>query len=104
MDDAEHDGHLHLVRVREHQRIVRLVPGGVQTERIDVTSGLGNDRAVGLREAPPRVPDVQRLGEDVVVHEAGIHGEDAHEQDDVPPAVNNALLALKRGYAQAATH
>jgi len=29
------------------------------------------------------VEQVQRLGEKVVVDEASIHGEDAHEQDDV---------------------
>jgi hypothetical protein len=31
---------------------------------------------------------VQRLGEDVVVHEPGEHGEGAHEDDDVATAVN----------------
>ncbi len=36
-------------------------------------------------EVPTRVPDMERLGEDIVVHEASVNGEDAHQKDDVSP-------------------
>lgn len=87
MDDTEDDGHLHLVRVGEDERVVRAVPVGVKAERVGVSGRLGKDEAgrVG-RPLPTRLPDAQRLGEDVVVHEPGEHGEGAHEDDDVATA------------------
>ena len=36
--------------------------------------------------APRRAEDVDRLGEDVVVDEAGVDGEQTHHQDDVATA------------------
>ena len=36
--------------------------------------------------APRRAEDVDRLGEDIVVDEAGVDGEQAHQQDDVATA------------------
>ena len=36
--------------------------------------------------APRRAEDVDRLGEDIVVDEAGVDREQAHQQDDVATA------------------
>lgn len=89
MNDTEDDGHFHLVRVGEDESVVRAVPVWVEAERVGVSGRLGKDEAgrVG-RPFPAGLPDVQRLGEDVVVHEPGEHGEGAHEDDDVATAVN----------------
>jgi hypothetical protein len=39
-----------------------------------------------LREVPSRVPDVETLRKNIVVHEAGVDGEHAHEKNDVSTA------------------
>ena len=36
-------------------------------------------------DAPRRTEDVERLGEAVVVNQARVDGEDAHEEDEVAP-------------------
>ena len=85
MNDAEDDRHLHLVRVGKDEEVFRAVPGGVETEGVTVVGKHTNDGRlmVARRNVPSGVEQVQRLGEKVVVDEASIHGEDAHEQDDV---------------------
>lgn len=37
-------------------------------------------------DVPGRAKDIERFGEAVIVDEAGVHGEYAHEQDQVAPA------------------
>lgn len=39
--------------------------------------------AVHGRHVPPRAKEVHRLGEAIVVDEAGVHGEQPHQQQDV---------------------
>ena len=84
MNDTKHDRHLHLVRIRKEQRIFSSVPAGIDTHGICMAIG-HSPRGVG-GEVPSRVEDVQRLGEDVVVQESGVHREQTHKQDDVPAA------------------
>ena len=93
VDDTKHDGHLHLVRVREEELVVGTMPGRVKTEGIGVTIRDRGHRLspVMLRPRPARMEDVQRLGEDVVVEESGIDGEKTHEQDDVPTAASESV-------------
>ena len=38
------------------------------------------------------MPDLQRLGEDVVVHKACIHGEKSHEQNDISSTIVSTLM------------
>jgi hypothetical protein len=84
MNDTEDDGHLHLVRVAEHQRIIRPMPSRVQPEQVRPTRSDGLDGAVlSLGPFPTRRPDVERLGKYVVVHQPGVHGKETHEEDDV---------------------
>lgn len=40
--------------------------------------------AVHGRHVPPRAKEVHRLGEAVVVDEAGVHREQPHQQQDIP--------------------
>lgn len=80
MNDSQDDRHLHFVRVGENQSIVRTVPCRVETERIGRSCRDGTDGTIGsLRPFPPRLPDVQRLGENIVVDKTRVHGEHAHE-------------------------
>ena len=44
------------------------------------------DRVLGDGHLPRRTEDVDGLGKDVVVDEAGVDGEDGHEEDQVPAA------------------
>ena len=84
MNNTEDDRKLHLVRVCENKRIFSSVPAGIDTHGISMAIG-HSPRGVG-GEVPSRVEDVQRLGEDVVVQESGVHREQTHKQDDVPAA------------------
>lgn len=89
VNNTNDDGHLHLQRVREHQTVISIMPGGIQTKRIDVTIVDSNDRIVALLcgPIPSRMKDVERLGEYIVVYEAGVYGEEPHEKNDVSSAV-----------------
>lgn len=79
VDDSEDDTHLHLERVGEDERVVDGVPGRVDTEGVAERSrnalddfadgGDGRPAELGLGE-------VEREGEDVVVDESGVDGED----------------------------
>jgi hypothetical protein len=85
MSDTKNNRHLHLVRVREDERVLRVVPARVEAKGIRVAIGVALDALAlaNLRELPTRVEEVECLGEEVVIDEAGVHGESAHEQDDV---------------------
>ena len=39
---------------------------------------------------PAGVEEVERLGEDIVVEQPGVDGEDSHQQDDVAATVHDA--------------
>lgn len=95
MDYSQHNGHFHLVRVGEHQIVVSIMPARIETEGINVA--VGRSEGTTFRElsrhVPSRVPNVKRFREDVVVHKAGVHGENAHEEDDVPSAVDDVSKA-----------
>ena len=87
MNHPKNDRHFHLVRVREHQGIIRTMPAWVQAKGINVSiRDATNNTPIGFREVPSRVPDVKRLGEYVIVHEAGVDGEQPHQKNDVSPA------------------
>lgn len=47
-------------------------------------------------DAPRRAEDVEGLGEAVVVNEARVNGEDAHEEDEIAP-VEEGVPDLPRG-------
>ena len=47
-------------------------------------------------DAPRRAKDVESLGEAVVVNEARVNGEDAHEEDEIAP-VEEGVPDLWRG-------
>jgi hypothetical protein len=93
VDDAKDDRHLHLVRVGEHKPILSAMPAWVEANRINVAV-IRSLYLVRL-PVPTRVPNVHRLAEDIVVHDASKHGEDAHENDDVATAVVNATLVYR---------
>jgi hypothetical protein len=52
---AENDGHLHLVRVGEDERVLTAVPTRVETEGVDMAVELALRLLVGVREVPARV-------------------------------------------------
>ncbi|KAI3492688.1 hypothetical protein L1887_42606 [Cichorium endivia] len=83
VEDAEDDGHLHLERVGEDKRIVGAVPGGVDADGVGVAIGDGFDGAVLVGPVPAGVEEVHALASNVVVEEAGEHGEDTHEKHHV---------------------
>jgi hypothetical protein len=63
------------------------MPARIETERINVAIRLCvHDAAICFRERPTRAEQVERLGEYIVVYEAGINREQPHEQYDVSPA------------------
>jgi hypothetical protein len=43
---------------------------------------------IRFRECPSGVPDVQCLGKNIVVHEAGVDREQSHQKNDVTTAVD----------------
>jgi hypothetical protein len=89
VDNAENDGHLHIVRVREDELVVRAVPARVQAEVVGVSiwsHGYSHSAVFESGKVPSRVPEVKRLGEDVVVDQTGVHREQAHEKDNVTTA------------------
>ena len=61
-------------------------------------------RILGSRD-PRRPENVDRFGEDVIVHHSRVNGKDAHEQDDVPTSekdVPNFVVAMYE--LRASTH
>jgi hypothetical protein len=42
------------------------------------------------------MPEMKRFRENVVVHEAGIHREHAHQQNDVSAAVDRSMSTARR--------
>lgn len=87
LDDTKDDGHLHLVRVGEDEEVVGSVPGDIDTDGVGVVVelALGDGRA-DLDPIETTLEDLHTLGEDVVVDEASVNREDAHEQDNVATA------------------
>ena len=63
------------------------MPTRVQTERVPMTIINAYDRTIAaFGESPARIPKMERFREDVIVHEAGINGEQAHQQYNVSAA------------------
>ena len=59
---------------------------------ISLTSG-----EIYVLQAPMRTKEIDRLAEDVVVDEAGVDGEEAHQRDQIPPVeevVPNLVVRL----------
>lgn len=85
MYNTENDRHLHLVGIAEDERIFGFVPGGIQPEWISVLIGYRGHSlvAVGFRPFPPRVEQMQRLRENVIIDETSVNRECPHEQDNV---------------------
>jgi hypothetical protein len=86
VEDTKNDTHLHLQRVGEDEGVVGSVPGWVDTEGVAVDRLDTLDDVADLEVGGPselRLGEDEREGEDVVVHETGVHGEHAHEEDDV---------------------
>ena len=97
MYNAENDGHFHLERVGEHESVERPVPARVQAEWIPITVIYGCDEgSVIIRESPARMPEMERFGENVIVHEAGIHREHAHQQNNVSATVDRSMSRARR--------
>jgi hypothetical protein len=68
------------------------VPTRIEAEGIDATVSKAFDRFVtfaSFREVPSGIPNVERLGEDIVIHEASVHREGAHKKNDVATAVKH---------------
>ena len=63
------------------------MPAGIQSEgvRVAVRDTIGRT----IREVPSRMEQVKRLGEDVVVDEASVHGKQTHHQNEVATAVQD---------------
>ena len=89
MDDADNDGHLHLVRVCEDQGIWSTVPAGVQTKGIGVAIEGANSSVD--RHVPTGMEEMKRLGEDVVINESGVDGEGAHEEDNIAATIGKRI-------------
>lgn len=83
VDDTHDDGHFHLVRVGKDQRIIRAMPVGVETEWVDFASGLRSDQSFIVGPLPAGLPNVERFGENVIVHEPSVDGKETHENDNV---------------------
>lgn len=82
MDDTKDNRHFHLVRVVKDQGIIRTVPHGVHTKGVNVSRWLCHDKPCRIgRPFPSGLPQVKRLGKDVVVHETGKDRKDAHENN-----------------------
>ena len=45
-----------------------------------------NLNPVDLRKVPPRAPEMEGLGEYVIINEARVYREQSHEENDVSPA------------------
>ena len=81
MKYSENNTHFHLERIGKDERIVGSMPSGVDTERIMNT---GRDRfdhfsiAEDGRESELGRCDSKGEGEDIVVHQSGVHGEELH--------------------------
>ena len=79
MDNSQDDTHLHLERVGEDESVVDGVPRWVDAEGV---AGRGLDTLDDFADGGDRRPaelglgEVEREGEDVVVDEAGVDGED----------------------------
>ena len=100
LQHAEQHRDLHLEGVLEGDPIGGDLPDGVEAEAVrravETGAVLGRqqqrlrvvvvDLLVLEAVAPGRAEDVDRFGEDVVVDEAGVDGEQAHQQDDVAAA------------------
>lgn len=86
MNDSKNDGHFHLIRVCKKKRIIRAVPTRVYTERIGMAITFAGYSAISFSECPARVPDMQRLGEYIIIHKAGVYGKKTHEKDNVASA------------------
>lgn len=98
VNNTKNNGHLHFVRIGEDETILRSMPGGVEAKCIGMT--IWNSRhgnvAMLFGPVPSRMPNVEGLGEYVVVDQPGIHGERAHEQDYVATAAvdgQNTIIA-----------
>lgn len=85
VDNTQDDGHLHLVRVGEDERVVRTMPARVQAEWVDMTIGHTLSCLVS-REVPAGMEQMKSLGEDIVVDETSVDGESTHEQNNVATA------------------
>lgn len=87
MSPAQQDTQLHLVTVREEKPIVRFVPVPVKSKRIAVVvlqRSLDSLTFVDMfRPLPLTGEDSERLREDIVVEETGVHREDTHHQHNV---------------------
>ena len=88
MSNTQYDGHLHLVRVQEHEAVVRTIPTMVYAKRIDMAIGFADQLAAPFAKVPPAPGQRQCLREDVVVQESRVDRECAHEEDDVTPTVH----------------
>lgn len=87
MNHPKDNRHLHLVRVRKHQGIIRTMPTWVQAKRINVfVRDTVEDSPIAFREVPPRVPNVKGLGEYVIIHEASVDREQPHQKNDISAA------------------
>jgi hypothetical protein len=80
VNDTHNDGHLHLERVGKDEDVVGSVPSRVNTEEVP-RSGLNrlDGSVVVRRPAPLGGTEVEREGEDVVVDETGVNGEELPE-------------------------
>lgn len=99
---THNDGQLHLVRVREEQVIVGVVPAPIQTEWVCVALDTCCDKSlrlacrgfgvVAFRELPLPHGREQRelLGEDITVDQTSVHGEDSHHEHDVTTVKSHA--------------
>lgn len=97
VDHAKNDRDLHLVSILEYDLVVGQLPDRVQADWIGITQVVVRRRVehdelvteylVSSDVGPPvRSKHVQGLGKDVVVYEAGVHREQAHQEDDVAAA------------------
>lgn len=90
MQDAEHDRHLHFERVGEDEGVLGAVPAGVEADPVPARGLYRLDGPAGrplVGPAPLRRAEAERERKDVVVHDARVDGECAHQENDVPAEV-----------------
>ena len=97
--DTKHDRELHLERVGEHEVVLGAVPHGINARKVHGARRLGHKRALAARPCPAAPEEERAAAKDIVVHEAGEYGKEAHQQDDVA-AVEEHLRDLVQARAR----
>ena len=92
MNHTQNDGHFHLVRIREDKSVVRSMPARIEAKGVSMIAQGCRYGSVDVCGSPSRVPDAETLRKDIVVHEARVHREQSHHEDDVTTTVSRSMI------------